>query len=259
MTLADILDLTLLASLIGFALLDRLAPARRFPTIRYWRIKGVVSLVLFYAILVTAPALWDRVLGAHRLVDLGWMGTAGGAVVAFLVLELFNYVWHRLLHAVPWLWRVHQTHHAPERLDIWGAFYFHPLGAVGWALAGSLALVWAVGVTVEAAVIANAAVTFLSTLGHANLKTPRWLGYFIARPEMHALHHQRGVHRYNYCDIALWDMVFGTWRNPATFDEEVGLRDGATDRVGDLLLGRDVLADDDEPRDSEPAVEASMG
>lgn len=259
MTLADILDLTLLASLIGFILLDWLAPARRFPTIRLWRTKGAISFVLYLSCALTAPALWDDVLGAHRLVDLTFMGTLGGAVIAFLVLELFMYAWHRMLHAVPWLWRIHQTHHAPERVDVWGAFYFHPIGMVAWTLIGSLALVWAVGVTVEAAVIANAAVTFLATLGHVNVKTPKWLGYLIARPEMHALHHQRGVHRYNYSDIALWDMVFGTWQNPATFDEEVGLHDGATDRVGELLLGRDLLANEREGRDREPAVEASMG
>ena len=247
MTLADILDLTLLASLIGFILLDWLAPARRFPTIRFWRLKGAISFVLYMAIALTAPAMWDAVLGAHRLVDLTWMGTIGGAIVAFLVLELSQYLWHRALHSVPWLWRIHQTHHAPERVDIWGAFYFHPIGVVGWALSASLGLVWAVGVPAEAAVIATAAVTFLAVLGHANLRTPKWLGYLIARPEMHALHHQRGVHRYNYGDIALWDMVFGTWRNPATFDAEVGLHDGATDRIGALLLGCDLLADEDEP------------
>jgi sterol desaturase/sphingolipid hydroxylase (fatty acid hydroxylase superfamily) len=32
----------------------------------------------------------------------------------------------------------------------------------------------------------------------------------------HALHHERGVHAYNYGDIALWDMVFGTFKDPET-------------------------------------------
>jgi hypothetical protein len=35
-------------------------------------------------------------------------------------------------------------------------------------------------------------------------------------------------------------MVFGTFRNPARFDGEVGFEDGASNRLGALLLGRDL-------------------
>jgi sterol desaturase/sphingolipid hydroxylase (fatty acid hydroxylase superfamily) len=51
---------------------------------------------------------------------------------------------------------------------------------------------------------------------HANLRTPRWLGYIIQRPESHGIHHERGLHAFNYADLPLWDMVFGTFRNPRT-------------------------------------------
>ena len=43
---------------------------------------------------------------------------------------------------------------------------------------------------------------------HTNVRTPHWIGYILQRPEMHAIHHQRGVHAYNYC-IPLFDMLFG--------------------------------------------------
>jgi sterol desaturase/sphingolipid hydroxylase (fatty acid hydroxylase superfamily) len=48
---------------------------------------------------------------------------------------------------------------------------------------------------------------------HANGDTPHGLGYLIQRPQSHAIHHQRGVHAFNYADLSLWDMVFGTFRN----------------------------------------------
>ena len=35
-------------------------------------------------------------------------------------------------------------------------------------------------------------------------------------------------------------MIFGTYRNPEMFEGEVGFYDGASARVGDMLLGRDV-------------------
>ena len=36
---------------------------------------------------------------------------------------------------------------------------------------------------------------------HANIRTPQSLGYFISRPEMHAIHHERGAHSGNYCGL----------------------------------------------------------
>ena len=51
---------------------------------------------------------------------------------------------------------------------------------------------------------------------HWNVKTPRWLGYIIQRPESHGLHHELGVHARNYSDFPLWDMLMGTFVNPET-------------------------------------------
>lgn len=74
---------------------------------------------------------------------------------------------------------------------------------------------------------------------HANIRTPRWLGYLIQRPESHAVHHGRGIHRYNYADLPLWDIIFGTFRNPETATGEVGFyRGGVLEAVVDALLPR---------------------
>lgn len=79
-----------------------------------------------------------------------------------------------------------------------------------------------------------------AVIQHANVRTPRWLGYIIQRPEMHGLHHERGVHAYNYGSVPLWDMLFGTFRNPADFPAEYGFYPGASKRLGAMLIGRDV-------------------
>ena len=57
---------------------------------------------------------------------------------------------------------------------------------------------------------------------HWNVRTPKWVGYFIQRPEEHILHHQCGVHASNYSDWPLWDKVFGTYRRPVESPVEVG-------------------------------------
>ncbi|MCB9611753.1 MAG: sterol desaturase family protein [Sandaracinus sp.] len=246
MTLA--LDLFLawgsLAVLAVLVLLDFVAPARAFPAVRGWRLVGALSTALFFAVGTYAPFLWDELLASHRLVDLTSWPFVAQAFVGLLAYELVGYVWHRLLHAVPWLWRFHQMHHAAERFDVFGANYFHPVDMLGWAFATSLGLVWLVGLAPEAALFAANFAMILATFQHANLRTPRWLGYVIARPEMHAVHHRRGLHHGNFGDIALFDQLFGTWHNPEHFDAPVGLVDGGS-LDPDLLLGRDLLAKDE--------------
>jgi len=97
------------------------------------------------------------------------------------------------------------------------------------------------GLGAEAGGWAAATLTFLAVFQHADMRTPRWLGYVVQRPESHAIHHQRGVHAYNYADLPLWDMLFGTFRNaPAGAKPPQGFHDGASARIVEMLAFRDV-------------------
>ena len=81
---------------------------------------------------------------------------------------------------------------------------------------------------------------FCACFQHANIRTPRWLGYIVQRPESHSVHHGRGVHAYNYTDLPIFDLLFGTFKNPEHHEVEAGFYDGASRRLGQLLLGVDV-------------------
>jgi sterol desaturase/sphingolipid hydroxylase (fatty acid hydroxylase superfamily) len=65
-------------------------------------------------------------------------------------------------------------------------------------------------------------------------------GYFIQRPESHSHHHARGVHHSNYADLPAIDLLCGTFHNPKDFAPATGYYDGASGRIGDLLLFRDL-------------------
>jgi sterol desaturase/sphingolipid hydroxylase (fatty acid hydroxylase superfamily) len=241
MALEDWIGLGIVATFLGFAGIEALWPARVFPASAYWKTRGLIGFVLMLVLNTVLPPLWDGWLGAHRLVDASGLGTLGGALYGFIVLELGVYVWHRAMHRTPLLWRVfHQLHHSAERVDIWGAAYFHPLDMVGFGFVFSFTLIMIAGVPPEAAIIANLTATFYSFFQHANIRTPVWLGYVIQRPESHSLHHERGVHAYNYSDLPLWDIVFGTFRNPADWQGRAGFHDGASLRIGAMLVGADV-------------------
>jgi sterol desaturase/sphingolipid hydroxylase (fatty acid hydroxylase superfamily) len=185
--------------------------------------------------------LWSEQLAQYQLFDLTALGTWGGALVGLLVMEAGIYVWHRSMHASPILWRAfHQMHHSSERLDTYSAFWFSPFDMAGWTVLSSLCLTLAVGITPQAATIVLLATTFMSIFQHSNIRTPRWLGVIVQRPESHSRHHARGVHAGNYSDLPLFDMLFGTFHNPSDFAPETGFYDGASSRVADMLRFRDV-------------------
>jgi sterol desaturase/sphingolipid hydroxylase (fatty acid hydroxylase superfamily) len=131
-------------------------------------------------------------------------------------------------------------HHSAERLDTFSAYWFGPLDMIGWTAAGSLALTLIVGISAEAATVVLLAVTLLAILQHANVRTPRWLGYFVQRPESHSYHHGRGRHTGNFADLPIFDIVFGTFFNPHGFAPATGFYEGASSRLVDMLLARDV-------------------
>jgi sterol desaturase/sphingolipid hydroxylase (fatty acid hydroxylase superfamily) len=84
--------------------------------------------------------------------------------------------------------------------------------------------------------------SFYGLFQHWNIRTPQWLGYFIQRPESHCVHHRMGVHFYNLSDLPLWDIVFGTFRNPKQYLGECGFEDAGDRRMGAMLAFEDVNA-----------------
>jgi len=225
----------------GFAGIDFFYKERQFPSSRLWKIRGVVSLLVYFLVATYSPLLWDSWLGQYRLLDLTGWSFWPAAIVGFLLLELGIYAWHRTMHQTDFLWNwLHQTHHSAERVDIWGAFYFHPLDMLAFTFVGSFALVLVVGINPEPAILVNMFAGFLGMFQHANIRTPRWLGYLIIRPECHSLHHERNVHGYNYSDLPLWDIIFGTFNNPKVWEGQAGFYDGASEELGKLLLGRNI-------------------
>jgi sterol desaturase/sphingolipid hydroxylase (fatty acid hydroxylase superfamily) len=220
-----------------FAIADHIGKRTAFPDVRFWRVMGAISFVLYFAIATYAPFLWDSWFGSHQLVDGSLLPFWAQIVAGIFIIEFGIYLWHRTMHSMDWLWRLtHQMHHAAERVDIWGAYYFHPVDMLGWALLNSVCLVGIFGMTPEATLVVAIVTTIPGMFQHLNIRTPHWLGYFVQRPESHLIHHQRGVHAFNYGDIPLPDMIFGTFRNPPEWEGRNGFYDGSSHELGRLLV-----------------------
>jgi sterol desaturase/sphingolipid hydroxylase (fatty acid hydroxylase superfamily) len=141
------------------------------------------------------------------------------------------------------LWRVfHQVHHSPQRIEIITSFYKHPLEIVVNGVLSSAILYLLVGLGPDAAAGAVALSGLAELFYHWNVPTPHWLGYLFQRPESHCVHHQEGLHSYNFSDLPVWDMLFGTFRNPRRWDARCGFGPEREPLLGQMLLGTDVNA-----------------
>jgi sterol desaturase/sphingolipid hydroxylase (fatty acid hydroxylase superfamily) len=228
----------LYAALIAW---ETMAPARPLPSVKGWKALGLGAFAVYFLLSSYLPLLWTEQLERFRLLDLSALGTWKGALVGLLVYEAGVYVWHRSMHASDVLWRVfHQMHHSAERLDTYGAFWFSPADMVGWTALSSLCLTMIVGLSPGAATAVLLMTTLLSIFQHGNIRTPRWLGYIVQRPESHSRHHERGVHYGNFSDLPIFDILFGTFYNPSDFAAETGFYHGASRRIGEMLRLRDV-------------------
>jgi sterol desaturase/sphingolipid hydroxylase (fatty acid hydroxylase superfamily) len=220
--------------------IEAIWPARTFPEIKRWRWLGIAFVVGLMTLGAVTPLLipveW---LAKYRLLDGTRLGVAGGAVVGFLFAEFVGYFVHRAFHKFSFLWRWgHQLHHSAQRIDVASSAIFHPF-EIAFQNVLSIALaVLVLGVEPLSGAIVGFLGAFHGIFQHANIKTPRWIGYLIQRPEAHCIHHELNVHGYNYANFPLIDVLFGTFKNPETFEGPVGFDEPM--QLGAMLTGRDV-------------------
>ncbi|MEM7575641.1 MAG: sterol desaturase family protein [Bacteroidota bacterium] len=239
--LLDPISLIFLAMYAGLMLWEALLPARSLPRVPNWKLKGMLSFITFFYLSSYLPIFIDPLLSPYQLIDLSAQGALVGGILGVLLYELGVYLWHRSMHQSDFLWRsFHQMHHSAERLDTWGAFWFSPLDMIGFTLLGSICFALLMGLSAPAITVVLLTTNFMAVFQHANIKTPQWVGYFVQRPEAHAIHHAKGIHRHNYSDLPIFDILFGTFRNPKQYVKETGFYQGASAKVVDMLRFKDI-------------------
>ncbi len=236
----DILGLLVPVTFVSFLVTERMFPRREYPPIRFWNLVGFGGLIMVAMISTLLPLMLPASLTRHHLIDGSRLGLVGGVLIGYPLTALGAALLHRSFHEFHPLWLLgHQLHHSPRRLDIPGSVYFHPLDIALQTAPTTLVSVFVLGLNPVTAATVGYVSAFYALFQHWNVKTPQWLGYLIQRPESHGLHHELGVHARNYSDFPLWDMLMGTFANPATFDGDVGFAGDAPRRVGAMLLFRD--------------------
>ena len=163
---------------------------------------GVNVLVAALALAVAATVVRPLVLRLLGLAAetpfglLGWLALPPlvEAVLAFLVLDLSFYWWHRANHRVAFLWRFHNVHHFDPDLDLSTALRFHFV-EIAFSAAFRVAQVVALGL--PAAVFWSYELCFQANtlFHHSNVRLPigleRALAKVMVTPRMHGIHHSQ--------------------------------------------------------------------
>jgi sterol desaturase/sphingolipid hydroxylase (fatty acid hydroxylase superfamily) len=221
--------------------IEKRRPGRNFPTVKGWLPRAVCVNAFQVLAIFAAGVIWNGWMMRHRLWSAADLGTILGAVLGYLALTFVFYWWHLARHRSDFLWRwLHQIHHSAERLELLTAFYKRPAEIIVDSLFSSAILYLIIGLDPLAASLAVTLSGVGELIYHWNFRTPHWFGYLFQRPESHLMHHQEGLHDYNYSDLPLWDMLFGTFQNPIEWDGRCGFGPDRERRLFPMLLGVDI-------------------
>lgn len=213
---------------LGFSLVDTLC-------------LRVLTPWLAFAVAVRAH---DAGIGLFNVLDAPpWLAIT----LSMLLLDMAIYWQHRLMHLVPWLWRLHRLHHTDLALDVTSGVRFHPLEIL-FSLGVKLGVVLALGAPPMAVLAFAILLSSFSLFTHTNVAIPvradRVLRWLVVTPDMHRIHHsvRREEHDRNFgFNASWWDRLFGSYRDAPAQSQatlKLGLddfRDDADQRFPKLL------------------------
>src|SRR5579884_3006012 len=162
-----------------------------------------------------AQLVQRRRWGLLKQLDLpAWLETT----LAVVLLDYTLYLWHILLHRVPFLWRFHQPHHVDLDMDASTALRFH-FGEIALSVPWRAGQIVLIGVSPSALSVGGVSTLNEVMFQHSNVELPveweRWLCRFIVTPRMHGIHHsivQEETDSNWSSGLTLWDWLHGTLR-----------------------------------------------
>ncbi|HEY5039306.1 MAG TPA: sterol desaturase family protein, partial [bacterium] len=141
-------------------------------------------------------------------------------ILTFAARSLSSWALHITMHKVPFLWRVHRTHHLDTVMDISTTVRFSPVELLLSLLVGILTIAL-LGLPAWALMVYAPLESAVRCFSHANIHLPKkldqFLRFLIATPAMHRMHHSinRKETDSNYGAIfSFWDRLFRTYTTP---------------------------------------------
>lgn len=215
------------AGIVGLALI-LFVLERRFPLRTAKRqlaerllVNLTFAAVAFVTVSLTVRPAAEATLGwtgrsAFGLAQLTAIPPAVRPILAFLLMDLTFYWWHRANHRIPLLWRFHNIHHIDPDLDVSTAFRFH-IGELAFSSAFRVAQIGLIGPSLGSYLLYETVFQAGTLFHHSNLRLPiraeRLLVRLIVTPRMHGIHHSQvpPETNSNYSTVfSFWDRLHRT-------------------------------------------------
>lgn len=250
-TLNDLTPVLIIVFMAVFMTLERYLPYFEHGAGRRkqrWHNLGIVGIAFVLNALAGAFIAGAMITAQeHQFGLLHWLLPASSwlsIVIGICFVDLNSYVFHRLYHRIPLLWRIHRVHHADTEMDATSALRLHPFEFLFQAFTQFVFLPL-LGVSITSFVLYFTFALPWFLLNHSNLKFPHWFERYgsllLVTPNWHRVHHS--AHRpetdSHYGDVfTIWDRLFGTAGEADVEQIQFGLedfRDAADQTVGGML------------------------
>jgi sterol desaturase/sphingolipid hydroxylase (fatty acid hydroxylase superfamily) len=208
---------TVVAAIL-LAAVERLPGARlrALPVLRAWAGSDFAYFVLGVVFASLTGGLVFRLssalgaLGMPRLAE-DVLPFPVALVLCLVVLDLGQYVSHRLLHAVGALWAVHKVHHSARTLDWLANARSHILETTIRRVVAPLGLVL-LGAPRLPTVLAGTMLSVWALFIHSNVRVDlRVLEGLVITPRLHRIHHMPDTTQKNFGSFfSIWDRLVGS-------------------------------------------------
>jgi len=186
-------------------------------------LNSVVIIFLFSGITVIVANYTEK--NNFGLVHLFNLSKLQYSVLAFIIMDMWNYTWHRINHRIPFLWRFHRMHHSDPNMDATTSVRFH-FGEIIISSAVRLLVILIIGIPIWVMVFYDTTLLICTIFHHSNIQLPdrldKIIRTIIVSPNMHKVHHSRVKVETdsNYSSfLTVWDRIFGSFRLKNDYSE----------------------------------------
>lgn len=156
-------------------------------------------------------------INSIQLIDLNALPTILQLLIFFVVTDFVQWLVHRMLHRLPFLWEFHKVHHSVEEMGFAAHFRFHWMEIMLYKPALYITIAMIGGINMQNVFVVYYFTILIGHLNHANINVSYGvLKYIFNNPKMHIWHHahelpKNHLHGVNFgISLSLWDYIFGS-------------------------------------------------
>ena len=175
-------------------------------------------------------AKFNLQLASLQVIDISKYPKVFSLLVFFIVSDFVQWITHRMLHRVPFLWNFHKTHHSVKQMGFAAHLRYHWMEPIIYKSMLYIPLAIIGGFSIQDVFIVH---FFTITIGHLNHANLGWdygfLKYIFNNPKMHIWHHTKEMpikYGSNFAlTLSIWDYFFKTNYIPNSGrDNELGFK-----------------------------------